>query len=446
MHARLLVVALVLSLGARARAQESPSPEAPDARVEPVPDSTEVRRTEPSSTELVAVEPVAATHADPPETPARVAGEDQLCAETAYDRASASVVRVESGLAVGSGFVAIDPSHVVTSFRTVRDGHAVRVLDHQGNPRSARIVATAPDDDLALLSLASPLAAPPLELAEPEALRVGMRIVAIGHPYVSGRDRLALGLRGEGLFAQSLSEGVVSALGPRALSTDAQLASGSVGGPYVDCEGRVVGAVTVATLGLQERIFVGASSVAIADLASRARSGEGYGGRLRLTTGLGIAAAFEDPGWPLGLWVLLGLDVNDALVIAGRFHYLRGESSPAGSEVLSVLDQRFRGDAFVAWRQLVTFGPGMGFHFELGAGASVTSLEQRTRSGLVDTSTGAPTLRITEESRQRWAVRPMLVLNVEVGPLLIGYSVELDIDTSLGRYRVQHLFDLGARF
>jgi hypothetical protein len=88
----------------------------------------------------------------------------------------------------------------------------------------------------------------------------------------------------------------------------------------------------------------------------------------------------------------------------------------------------------------------MGFHFELGAGASVTSLEQRTRSGLVDTSTGAPTLRIAEESRQRWAVRPMLVLNVEVGPLLIGYSVELDIDTSLGRYRVQHLFDLGARF
>jgi hypothetical protein len=197
---------------------------------------------------------------------------------------------------------------------------------------------------------------------------------------------------------------------------------------------------------MDESIFVGASSAAIADLVSRAQTEEGYGGRIRFTWGLGIAAAFEDPGWPMGLWGLVGLDVYDVFVLAGRIHYLRGENSPTGSEVLYVLDQRFRGDAFVAWRQLVTVGPGMGFHFELGAGASVTSLEQRTRSGLIDSSSGTPTLRITEENRQRWAVRPMLVLNVEVGPLMIGYSVELDIDTALSRYRVQHVFDLGARF
>jgi putative serine protease PepD len=438
MHARLrlLVTASVLALGASAHAQETaPStPSSGDVVVAEAGPSTQ------------AGDVAAAANADPPSTAARTAGEDPRCAATANDRASESVVRVESGTAVGSGFVVLDATHVVTTFRTVRDGHGVRVVDHQGNPRNARVVATAPDDDLALLVLASPLAAPPLELAEPEALHVGMRIVAIGHPYVRGRDRLALGLRGEGLFAQSLSEGVVSALGPRALSTDAQLASGSVGGPYVDCQGRVVGAVSIATIGMDESIFVGASSAAIADLVSRAQTEEGYGGRIRFTWGLGIAAAFEDPGWPMGLWGLVGLDVYDVFVLAGRIHYLRGENSPTGSEVLYVLDQRFRGDAFVAWRQLVTVGPGMGFHFELGAGASVTSLEQRTRSGLIDSSSGTPTLRITEENRQRWAVRPMLVLNVEVGPLMIGYSVELDIDTALSRYRVQHVFDLGARF
>lgn len=440
MHARirLLVTASVLALGASAHAQEATTSEVPSTSGDVV-----VAASSPSTTED---DVVAATNTDPPPASARVASEDQLCAETANDRARASVVRVESGTAVGSGFVVLDATHVVTAFRTVRDGHGVRVVDHQGNPRNARVVATAPDDDLALLVLASPLAAPPLELAEPEALHVGMRIVAIGHPYVRGRDRLALGLRGEGLFSQSLSEGVVSALGPRALSTDAQLASGSVGGPYVDCEGRVVGAVSIASIGMDESIFVGASSAAVADLVSRAQTEEGYGGRIRFTWGLGIAAAFEDPGWPMGLWGLVGLDVFDVFVLAGRIHYLRGENSPTGSEVLYVLDQRYRGDAFVAWRQLVTFGPGIGFHFELGAGASVTSLEQRTRSGLIDASTGTPTLRITEENRQRWAVRPMVVLNVEVGPLMIGYSVELDIDTALSRYRVQHVFDLGARF
>ncbi|MBX7194070.1 MAG: serine protease [Sandaracinaceae bacterium] len=368
------------------------------------------------------------------------------CGEAAHTQAGASVVRVESGTAVGSGFVALDASHVVTSFRLVRDGHGTRVVDHEGNARSARVVVTAPDDDLALLVLASPLDVAPLALAEPESLAVGMPILAIGHPYVRGRDRLALGLRGEGLFEQSLSAGVVSALGPRSLSTDAQLASGSVGGPIVDCEGHVVGVVSIATVGMMERIYVGASTVAIDDLASRASSDEGYGGRISFTWGLGIATAFEDPGWPMGAWGLLGLDVYDVFVLAARLHYLRGEDNPTGSEVLSTLDQRYRGDAFVAWRQLVTFGPGMGFHFELGAGASVTSLEQRTRAGTIDDTGTAPVLRITETSRQRWAVRPMVVLNVEVGPLMIGYTVELDIDTALSRYHVQHLFDLGVRF
>jgi S1-C subfamily serine protease len=369
-----------------------------------------------------------------------------LCARTAHQHAGASVVRVESGTEVGSGFLVIDASHVVTAFRTVRDGHSVRVVDHGGNARNARVVATAPDDDLALLVLASALSAPPLSLADGETIVVGQSVLAIGHPYVRGRDRLALGIRGEGLFDQSLSSGIVSAVGPRSISTDAQLASGSVGGPLVDCEGRVLGAVSIATIGMDERIYVGASSVAIADLASRVSTEESYAGRIRLTWGLGIAAAFEDPGWPMGLWGLLGLDVFDVFVLAGRIHYLQSESSPTGSEVLSVFDQRYRGDAFVAWRQLVNVGPGMGFHFELGAGASVTSLHQRTRTGDIDVVSGDPTLRITETERQRWAVRPMLVLDVEVGPLFIGYSVELDIDTALSRYRVQHVFDLGARF
>ncbi len=437
-----LLTLLLASFSPTALAQDTaPTP------VVPVPETPAVATTTsvvvPTDTPVPDAQNVTQEEQGPP--PA-APSEDLLCAETAHDRASASVVRVESGTAVGSGFLLIDASHVVTAFRTVRDGHGVRVVDHAGNARSARIVVTAPDDDLALLALATPLPADALTLAPTEALHVGMRILAIGHPYVRGRDRVALGLRGEGLFEQTLSEGVISALGPRSLSTDAQLASGSVGGPIVDCEGQIVGAVSVANVGMMERIFVGATSMAIADLASRAQNDEGYGGRIGGYFAIGIATAFEDPGWPMGLYGLLGLNVYDVFVLAGRIHYLRNEGQPTGSELLAVTDQRFRGDAFVAWRQLVTVGPGMGFHFELGAGASVTSLHQRERAGLIDSSSGMPALRITETERQRWAVRPMLVLNVDVGPLMIGYTVELDIDTALSRYRVQHVFDLGARF
>lgn len=368
------------------------------------------------------------------------------CGRIAFERANASVVRVESGTRVGSGFVVLDASHVVTAFRIVRDGHEVRVVDVEGNARSARVVGTAPDDDLALLALQSPLDVSPLALAPPERLAVGMPIVALGHPWVSVRDRVDLGIRGEGLFSQSLSSGVVSALGPRSLSTDAQLASGSVGGPLLDCRGDVVGAVSVATLGQGERIYVAASSVAIRDLVSRAADEQPYAGRVRLTFGLGVAMAFEDPGLPMGVYGLVGLNAYDAFVLAARFHYLEAGTDPVGSDILYLYDQRYRGDAFVAWRQLVSFGRGMGFTFELGAGASVTYLQQHQRLGRVVDEGGIAALRLEQRAYERWAVRPILVLNVELGPIAIGYSVELDIDTSHDRYHVEHLFDLGARF
>lgn len=367
------------------------------------------------------------------------------CAEHAHAHATESVVRVQSGTAVGSGFVVLDASHVITSFQTIRDGHDIRVVDHEGNTRSARVIVTAPDDDLALLLLATPLAAEPLTTADASA-HVGLHVIALGHPWLRSRDRISLGLRGEGLFEQTLSEGVVSAVGPRALQTDVQLAEGSAGGPLVDCEGRVVGAISIATLGMEQPIFVAASALAIDDLISRAAHEEGYGGRITPYFGLGLAAANEDPGMPVGLYGLVGINVFDSFVLAGRFHFLMQEDSPSGTEVLSVGQRRFRGDAYVGWRQLITLAPGTGFHFELGAGASVTSLHSRTRSGTIDNTGAMPVLRITDVELQRWAVRPMLVLNVDMGPFMIGYTIELDIDTSASRYHVQHVLDFGARF
>lgn len=367
------------------------------------------------------------------------------CAEHAHVHATESVVRVQSGTAVGSGFLVLDASHVITSFQTIRDGHGIRVIDHEGNTRSARVIVTAPDDDLALLLLATPLAAEPLTTADASA-HVGLHVIALGHPWLRTGDRISLGLRGEGLFEQTLSEGVVSAVGPRALQTDVQLAEGSVGGPLVDCEGRVVGSISVATLGMEHPVFVAASALAIDDLISRAAHEEGYGGRITPYFGLGLAAAIEDPGVPVGLFGLIGLNVFDSFVLAGRFHFLMQDDSPSGSEVLSVGQRRFRGDAYVGWRQLITLAPGTGFHFELGAGASATSLHTRTRSGTIDNTGAMPVLRITDVELQRWAVRPMLVLNVDMGPFMIGYTIELDINTSASRYHVQHVLDLGARF
>ena len=423
---------LTLALTAFALAHGATSVHAQDA----VP--TTVDATPPVPSEVVVAVPAAVP--TPASTTAPI-----TCAEEVHVRASAAVMRVQSGTAVGSGFLVLDGSHVVTSFHTVRDGHDIRVVDHEGNTRSARIVVTAPDDDLALLLLATPLSAEPLAIAEPSSVHVGQHVVALGHPWIRTGDRIALDLRGEGLFEQTLSEGIVSAVGPRALQSDVQFAEGSVGGPMVDCETHVVGAVSLAHVGM-EPVYVAASALAVNDLVSRAAHEEGYGGRVTPYVGLGLALATEEGSMGFGAYGLVGLNVFDSFVVAGRLHFLTQDDASSGSEVLSVGQRRYRGDAYLGWRQLITLAPGLGFHFELGAGASVTSLHTRTRSGLIDDTGAMPVLRITDVERQRWAVRPMLVLNFDMGPFMIGYTLELDIDTSASRYHVQYVLDFGARF
>lgn len=362
---------------------------------------------------------------------------EAVCAERVYAFARASVVRVESGLRTGSGFLVVDSSHVITSFRLVRDGHGVRVVDPDGNVRNATVMNTAGDDDLAMLELASPLPGAPLELSDWSALHVGSPVVALAHSHLGGRRRLMGGPQTEGLFDWAAAAGVVSAIGDRAIQTDIALSDGSSGGPILDCSGRVVATVSIAFAGM-EPIFLGSGVPALADLVSRVEHAEGYGGRVAFQIGLGIASAFEDPGWVYGGYLQVGLTALDAFVLGGRFHYLMRNDSPSGSAVLSENQQRFRGDAYAGWRQLVTLGPGMGFHFELGLGASVTSVQVDRRVAMID-ATGA--IRISSGSHQQWDVRPMAVLNIQLGWVLIGYTAEWDPS----RQNVEHLFDLGFR-
>jgi hypothetical protein len=311
------------------------------------------------------------------------------------------------------------------------------VVDPDGNVRNATVMNTAADDDLAMLALTSPLPGAPLELSDWSALHVGSPVVALAHSHLGGRRRIMGGPQTEGLFDWAAAAGVVSAIGDRAIQTDIALSDGSSGGPILDCSGRVVATVSIAFAGM-EPIFLGSGVPALADLVSRVEHAEGYGGRVGFQIGLGIAAAFEDPGWVYGGYLQLGLTALDAFVLGGRFHFLMRNDEPSGTAVLSENQQRFRGDAYVGWRQLVTLGPGMGFHFELGLGASVTSVQEDRRVAMIDATNA---IRIVSGSHQQWDVRPMAVLNIQLGWVLIGYTAEWDPS----RQHVQHLFDLGFR-
>jgi S1-C subfamily serine protease len=141
------------------------------------------------------------------------------------------------GEGTGTGWVFDRQGHIVTNYHVVKGAQFTIVTLANGNAYKADIIGTDPSSDLAVLRINAPDLPPPLELANEDALRVGMFVVALGNPF--GLNR-------------TLTFGVISALGRviqspdgafvgEAIQTDAPINPGNSGGPLLDLEGRVVG-------------------------------------------------------------------------------------------------------------------------------------------------------------------------------------------------------------
>ena len=130
---------------------------------------------------------------------------------------------------LGSG-VLWPAGYVVTNAHVVRRPEAsLRLVD--GRCVRARVLARDRDADLVLLGVPG-TGLPAATLAEPESVRIGSFVAAVGHP---------LGVRG------ALSTGSVCAIGPIErngrpwIQADLHLAPGNSGGPLADAAGCIVG-------------------------------------------------------------------------------------------------------------------------------------------------------------------------------------------------------------
>ncbi len=142
----------------------------------------------------------------------------------------------DEGRVVGSGVVVDKRGFIATNHHVVENFGILNVILANGQMVEARLVATDPNQDLALLKV-EVAQLPAISWGDSTQVRPGQAVYAIGSPL--------------GDFPSSVSFGIVSGMG-RALEinqhvidgliqTDAAINRGSSGGPLVNAHGEVIG-------------------------------------------------------------------------------------------------------------------------------------------------------------------------------------------------------------
>jgi S1-C subfamily serine protease len=159
-----------------------------------------------------------------------------------------------AGNGLGSGVVVDTAGDILTCLHVVAGATTIQVTFADGTTSSAQIVATQPENDIAVLQADNPPAKiVPAVLGNPRSVQVGSEAYVIGNPF---------GLTG------SFSAGVVSGLNrtfqlPNGtqlqgmIQVDAAINPGNSGGPLVNRAGQVIGIVTGIVNPTSQNVFIG---------------------------------------------------------------------------------------------------------------------------------------------------------------------------------------------
>ncbi len=145
------------------------------------------------------------------------------------------------GIGLGSG-VFIHPSgYLLSNEHVIRNAAEIRVLTSDGKDHVARIVATDPVYDLALLKIESSNKTPffYLPMGDSTAVRGGDHVIAVGNPLGLGHTVTAgiISHTGRILFEEKDMDGRYV----RYIQTDVAINPGSSGGPLITLAGAWVG-------------------------------------------------------------------------------------------------------------------------------------------------------------------------------------------------------------
>ncbi len=173
-----------------------------------------------------------------------------------------SAVSVSTNTSEASGAIITDDNYVVTNYHVVKGYENVTVIDNSGKESKAKVVATQPVRDLAILKAQKDFESY-IELGDSDEVLIGEKVIAIGSP--------------EGLEF-TVTQGIVSATDRvfkedegSFIQTDVPINTGSSGGPLVNTEGKVIGINTFKLEG-SESLGFAIPSNDVKELLEQARS------------------------------------------------------------------------------------------------------------------------------------------------------------------------------
>jgi S1-C subfamily serine protease len=145
------------------------------------------------------------------------------------------------GIGLGSGFLIHPKGYILSNEHVIRNASEIRVMTQDGTDHIAKVVATDPIYDLALLDIDSlensPF--PFLPMGHSDAIRGGDHVVAVGNPLGFGHTVTTgvISHTGRSLFEEKDSTGRYV----RYIQTDAAINPGSSGGPLITLTGSWIG-------------------------------------------------------------------------------------------------------------------------------------------------------------------------------------------------------------
>ena len=152
-----------------------------------------------------------------------------------------AVVRIETDLGSGSGFI-IDPDGLIlTNNHVIRDATEITVHLEDGTSKAGEIIGRDMVRDLALLKIeATELSV--LELGDASQIALGQQVVVLGYPLDADSVNVTSG------FVSSVE--FDSGRNVIWIKTDSAINPGNSGGPLLNLQGQVVGVVSSKLVGI----------------------------------------------------------------------------------------------------------------------------------------------------------------------------------------------------